>query len=350
MTKTDKEVKESFSDPNCFQHLLWEQQQKYKSLKDKCGMRWHPMIIKWCIYLKSRSSGTYDALCNSGFISLPSERTLYDYTNITTKGIGYQVDVTDILYKELYERKQPLQKHEKIVGLLQDEIRIKHDLVNDKHTGELIGFVDLDRVGNDLMNIQEVLKDEEKVLAMYVLVVMVKGVASNLKFPIGHFTTAGITADQLFPILWKAVEICEIDLDLTVLYITSDGASPNRDLSSYIRMVTIQLFIGLKTFSPVMRYIYFFSDAPHLLKTVRNCFSNSNSHKNTRKMWKSGLNISWMHIVNLFKDYCMGTWGVCPKLTHTHIDISSFDCMKVNLAAQVMSATVANVLEMYYPP
>ena len=43
----------------------------------------------------------------------------------------------------------------------------------DKHTGELIGFVDLDKVGNDLMNIQEVLKDEEKVLAKYVLVVMV---------------------------------------------------------------------------------------------------------------------------------------------------------------------------------
>ena len=42
----------------------------------------------------------------------------------------------------------------------------------DKHTGELIGFVDLDKVGNDLMNIQKVLKDE-KVLAKYVLVVMV---------------------------------------------------------------------------------------------------------------------------------------------------------------------------------
>ena len=38
------------------------------------------------------------------------------------------------------------------------------DLVYDKHIGELIGFVDLDKVGNDLMNIQEVLKDEEKVL------------------------------------------------------------------------------------------------------------------------------------------------------------------------------------------
>ena len=102
------------------------------------------------------------------------------------------------------------------------------DLVYDKHTGELIGFVDLNKVGNDLMNIQEVLKGEEKVLAKYVLVVMVRGVASNLKFPLGHFATAGITADQLFPILWKAVEICEIDLDLTVLYITSDGAYPNQ--------------------------------------------------------------------------------------------------------------------------
>ena len=350
MKETDQTVKESFADPNCFQRLLWEQQKKFNDLKDKRGMRWHPMIIKWCIYLKGRSTGTYDALRNSGFINLPSERTLYDYTNVTSKGTGFQVDVVEMLYNELYSKTEPLQKHQKIVGLLQDEIKIKSDLVYDKHTGELVGFVDLDKVGNDLLNIEEVLKDKEKELAKYVLVVMVRGIASNLKFPLGHFATAGITADQLFPILWKAVEICELDLDLTVLFITSDGASPNRRFIKLHRNGDNSVvYRADNIFASEERYIYFISDAPHLLKTVRNCFSNSYSHKNTRKMWKDGYNISWMHIVNLYKDYCSGTWGVCPKLTRAHIDISSFGCMKVNLAAQVLSSTVANALEMYYP-
>ena len=34
------------------------------------------------------------------------------------------------------------------------EVQIKSDLVCDKHTGELVGFVDLDNVGNELKNLE----------------------------------------------------------------------------------------------------------------------------------------------------------------------------------------------------
>ena len=64
-------------------------------------MRWHPMIIKWCIVLKSKSSSTYDALRKSGFVTLPSERTLFDYTNYIQKGCGFQSDTLTMLYKEI---------------------------------------------------------------------------------------------------------------------------------------------------------------------------------------------------------------------------------------------------------
>ena len=41
--------------PDTPKGILWEQQRKYASLKDKRGMRWHPLIIRWAIsiYLKS---------------------------------------------------------------------------------------------------------------------------------------------------------------------------------------------------------------------------------------------------------------------------------------------------------
>ena len=32
------------------------------------------------------------------------------------------------------------------------------------------------------------------------------------------------------------------------------------------------------------RHVYFFSDVPHLIKTVRNCWANSGAHAHTRKM------------------------------------------------------------------
>lgn len=38
-----------------FLHLLL-QQQKYMSLKDKCSMRWHPLIIRFALSIKYSST------------------------------------------------------------------------------------------------------------------------------------------------------------------------------------------------------------------------------------------------------------------------------------------------------
>ena len=42
-------------DENSPKYLLWEQQKKMSNLKSKTSMRWHPVMIRWClsIYLKS---------------------------------------------------------------------------------------------------------------------------------------------------------------------------------------------------------------------------------------------------------------------------------------------------------
>ena len=345
----DSDIAAAYPDENSYQRLFWKEQLKVNSLKDKRGMRWHPMIIKWCVFLKSKSSTTYDALRKSGFVTLPSERTLFDYTNYIQKGCGFQSDIITMLHNEIYGSKK-FEQHQTIVGLLHDEIRIKSDLVYNKHSGELIGFLDLGGIGNDIQNMEESVKKENKPLARYVLVLMVRGVSSNIKFPLAHFATNGVTSDQLFPILWEGVEILEVDLSLKVLFITSDGASPNR---RFIRLHKVGgqaevVYRADNIFASEDRYIYFFSDAPHLIKTARNCVSNSYSHRKSRKMWKDGKDISWVHIVNLFKDHCSGLYRRCPKLTKSHIDITAFSCMKVSYAAQVLSSTVANAIEMLY--
>ena len=63
---------------NSFARLLWDEQLKAAS-KDPRQVRWHPMLIKWCLNLKLLSSSAYHALRTSGFLKLPSERTLRDY-------------------------------------------------------------------------------------------------------------------------------------------------------------------------------------------------------------------------------------------------------------------------------
>ena len=72
-----------------FKEIFWQQQLKAASLKDARSMRWHPAIIRWCLYLHHRSSGCYSTLRNSGVLALPSERTLKDYKHFAPAVIGF---------------------------------------------------------------------------------------------------------------------------------------------------------------------------------------------------------------------------------------------------------------------
>ena len=54
-----------------FKELFWNQQMKVAQLRSHSAMRWHPLMIKWCIYLRHISSGCYEAIRQSGCITLP---------------------------------------------------------------------------------------------------------------------------------------------------------------------------------------------------------------------------------------------------------------------------------------
>ena len=41
------------------QGLLWEEQKKMASLKCAKSMRWHPLMIRWCLSIYLKSPGWY---------------------------------------------------------------------------------------------------------------------------------------------------------------------------------------------------------------------------------------------------------------------------------------------------
>ena len=57
------------------------------------------MMIKWCLNLKLMSSSAYSALRTSGALTLPSERTLHDYTHFIKPDVGFSNEVTSIFQK-----------------------------------------------------------------------------------------------------------------------------------------------------------------------------------------------------------------------------------------------------------
>jgi len=60
--------------------------------------------------------------------------------------------------------------------------------------------------------------------------------------------------------------------------------------------------------------------------------------------------ILWQHITQLFHQDIDNGLKLLPKLTYEHINLNSYSIMRVNLAAQVLSATVAAVLQSFGPP
>ena len=131
MSENESSIYESFP-PSSFGRIFWDQQTKAIQAKSALGMRWHPLMIKWCLHLRHLSSSGYEALRKSGCITLPSQRTC-DYTHFATATSGFSCDVDRQLIDAAEIASSPEWK--KCVLLLMDEMHIREDLVYDKFSG-----------------------------------------------------------------------------------------------------------------------------------------------------------------------------------------------------------------------
>lgn len=259
-----------------FMNLFWQQQKKLFA-SSSSGVRYHPMIIRYCLSLAAKSPSCYEELRQSKILVLPSQRTLRDYRNYIRPTRGFQDSVVEEL-KALTDSYFDVQRY---VVLLFDEMKVQANLVFDKNTGELIGFVDL---GDPDVNFGTLEKQDE--IATHALVFLVRGMCTYLKFSLAYFATNGITSAQLIPLFWEAVCILETTCNLWVTATTSDGASPNRRFYRLHKNLDggagkDVCYRTINLYAP-HRYIYFFSDAPHLIKTTRNCLLHSGSGTCTR--------------------------------------------------------------------
>ena len=210
-----------------FPYLFWEQQVKASSTHPK-GMRWHPMIIKWALYLHSRSSGAYEMLT------------------------------------------------------IMDEMYIRQYLVYDKQTGALIGFANLGNINEQFSEFEYSLQVEDTSsnqlsLAKTMLVIMVEGLFTQLEYPYAQFPCQSLKGDQMYEVFWESVfriERCGLKLIAT----TFDGVSQN---SHFLRIhqgctpattTSSQHSLPYKINNPYAddgREIFFFFDPSHLIKTTR---------------------------------------------------------------------------------
>ena len=119
-------------------------------------------------------------------------------------------------------------------------------------------------------------------------------------------------------------------IGLCVKCVICDQGSNNRNF--------MQTLCGVSVGQPYFTYnghkVYALYDPPHLLKNIRNNF------KRHVFLWK-GNEIKWKYVSD-FYDFDKGNKiRLAPKLTDAHIEVPPFKTMRVNLAAQVLSHSVA---------
>ena len=152
MRDNEQRVRDAYPEGS-FAKLFWDEQLKAATAGDSRQVHWHPLLIKWYLNLKLLSSSTCHAHRSTGFIKLPSERTLFDYTHYYTNKVGFQDDVNQQLVEEI--NKLLLPDSRKFVALLSDEMKIKEGLVYNKHTGEIVGFTSLGDINDNLLQLEQ---------------------------------------------------------------------------------------------------------------------------------------------------------------------------------------------------
>ena len=279
MSENTNDIQKAFPEGS-FRRVFWDQQLENSKKGDARQYRWHPLMIKWCLNLKLMSSAAYHAMRTSGFVTLPSERTLRDYTTYIKCVPGYQQEVVDMRKESKCDE---LPESKRYVTIILDEMKVKENIVYDKTTGNIIGFCNLGKINDELLQYERS-EDVHPPVAKQILAVMVRGLFFKFEFPLAHFSTEGATGDLLYPIVWEGIRNIE-STGLKVLAVTADGASPNRKffrMHGSLKDGVVYKTKNLYAFDD--RDVYFFSDAPHLIKTTRNCLSHSNYASSSRSM------------------------------------------------------------------
>ena len=230
-------------------------------------------MICWCLYLHHRSSGAYSTLSNYGIMVLLSERTLCDYRHHAPSGCGFS-KATDVQLLEMLEHTKPTHLA-KYITIIMNEMYIEEGLVFQRSSNALIGYQDLGDVNNLLHDAEDQIYNpgnHRRILAKLMLVFMVRGVYTPLKFPYAQFPTASTKGANLFSLLHK-VQSGLTWLGFCIMAVSCDGASDNRRMFPFM---IVAVYKTANAYAKSGDIIFSYLIPPRLIKTIRNCFQREN--------------------------------------------------------------------------
>ena len=321
--------------------LFLREQVKAAQTAGPSGRRWHPLTIQHCLAMHSRSPSAYNEL--SHVLTLPTARTLYEYSHAQTYEGGVQPDLFDRVVGE-YKGRCDSMEQQQYIALVMDSLSLKEGLATNPRTGNVFGFSRVESLDQQLEELESgdpSLEGRQRATELFC--VMLRSLTFKFDRILAAWPCHAPTGSNIYSFVWRLIEVLQA-CGLTVVCVIADGASSNGkffDLSG--RGPVPGRPFSHKTPNPFRRdhSVWFLYDPVHTMKVMRNNLSNSGSHRNTRQMRLGGKDVRWDHVAAVWEAESHANVRV-TKLSDAHVHLNAYSCMKVGLAATTMSQSVAD--------
>ena len=214
-------------------------------------------------------------------------------------------------------RVQSMAESEKDCVLCFDEMSIKSGRSYDAEHDCLEGVEDFCHLGRS------------KTLASHALVFMVRGISVTWKQAVGYFLSSGSAPSKNLSLLLKDCIARLSQIGLRVRAVGCDQGPTNQKLMRELNVGPNHPYFEFEGSK-----VHVLFDPPHLIKNVRN---NLQKHDfvNGQEVY------SWSDISKFYDFDKEQPVRMAPKLTDKHLTLPAFSSMKVKLATQVLSHSVA---------
>lgn len=279
------------------------------------GRRWDDEAKLLALSLYYKSPQAYRLLAR--LFVLPCKASLCNWVRNFTVTCGF----SDTVMTVMQEKVTGLSPENRCCVLLLDEMSLRRGLTYDRRFDNIIGFEDLGA------------NSQSNALASSCLCFMVRGLRDNWKQPFAFmFSSSAIKADKVQSLLIDCLSrLHEIGLDVKA--VISDQGSNFTAAYKNMGVTANEPFIKVNE-----KTVFIFYDPCHLIKSARNVLEKNSVH--------SGKNVAtWEHLKCLYNVDAKRRYRLAPRLTSQHINLTSFSKMRVKLATQTLSHSVAAAVE-----
>ena len=291
------------------------------------GLKYSPELKSFALTLQFYSSKAYEFVRKTFNLALPHQAQIRKWYGKVHAEPGFTEPAFTALAAKVEEAKQKGQTVP--CSLMLDEMAIRKHISWDGK--KMRGYVDL---GNDVE------EDDSAPVAADALVFMVVSVNDCWKVPCGYFLIDGLSGAERANLVKVCIQRL-YDAGVDVVSLTCDGPSCHftmlKNLGASLKPESLQAHFA----HPIdpNKKIHIFLDVCHMLKLVRNTLGTGGILVD-----KDGNKVCWQYLSALQKLQDEEGLRLGNKLKLAHIRWQQ-QKMKVNLAAQTFSSSVADAME-----